>query len=98
MGPTLRVADEMSARLGSRLERINSAYRSPAYNARIGGSASSSQHVHNCALDLKFACGAAEAARMARELRDEGFFSGGVGTYRNFVHVDTRGSDVTWWG
>ena len=48
ISPTLRVAEKMSARLNSPLERVNSAYRSPAYNARIRGRASKSQHMQNC--------------------------------------------------
>lgn len=98
MEPTLRVADELAKRLDAPLVRINSAYRSPRYNARIGGAASHSQHLNNNALDLKFACGGSEAARLARRLRDEGAFVGGIGIYRNFVHLDTRGENVTWWG
>jgi hypothetical protein len=97
MTPALRVADEMAARLGSAPEKINSAYRSPGYNARIGG-ARKSQHMRNCALDLDFACGAAKASRVARQLRDEGFFTGGIGIYSGFVHIDTRGTNETWWG
>jgi hypothetical protein len=98
MEPTLRVADELAKRLGAPLVRINSAYRSPRYNARIGGAASGSQHLNNNALDLKFACGASEVAHLARRLRDEGSFAGGIGIYRKFVHLDTRGENVTWWG
>ena len=95
--PVLRVADEMAKRLGAPPVRINSAYRSLAYNTRIGG-AKSSQHLRNCALDLKFACGSSKASLVARQLREEGFFSGGIGIYSGFVHIDTRGTNETWWG
>ena len=97
ISPTLQVADKIAARLDSELVEINSAYRNPRYNRRVGGS-SGSQHMLNTALDLKFACGPSKASKVARQLRDEGYFSGGIGIYRTFVHIDTRGTDETWCG
>jgi hypothetical protein len=96
--PTLRMAEEIRRRLGVRLERINSAYRNPAYNARIRGSASSSYHIRNMALDLRFACAPSSAARIVAQLRKERKFAGGLGIYRRFIHIDTRGSNTTWYG
>ena len=76
---------------------ITSAYRSKGYNARVGGSRNS-RHTHHDALD--FRCGSGTPAQWAaflRGLRDEGVFSGGIGTYaRGWVHVDTRGSNADW--
>lgn len=94
----LRVADEMRERLGKPLVYINSAYRSPEYNAVCSGSATQSYHMSNCALDLVFESGPAAAFSMAKELRGEKLFKGGVGAYPGFVHVDTRGSNATWGG
>jgi len=54
--------------------------------------------MENRALDLVFAGGPAEAAETAKELREEGFFRGGIGTYTSFVHIDTRGRNATWEG
>lgn len=92
----LRVADEMRERLGKPLVYISSAYRSPEYNAVCSGSASRSHHMNNCALDLVFESGPSAAFGMAKELRGEKFFKGGIGAYSSFVHVDTRGSNATW--
>jgi len=97
MEPTLRVADEVRRRLGLRIVRINSAYRSPYYNSRVRGAARDSYHIKNQALDIKFACRASTAAYVARQLRAEGFFSGGIGIYSTFIHIDTRGTNATWW-
>jgi len=91
---TLRVADELRDRLGARAE-VLSVYRSPAYNTAING-ASRSQHVRNRALDLKFSCSSDEAFAIAEKMREEGIFSGGIGRYSSFIHIDTRGYDATW--
>lgn len=93
---TLKVADEIRHRLGKPLYCINSAYRCPAYNAECSGAASHSYHMKNRALDLMFTGGPEAAADVARKLREEGFFSGGIGVYPSFIHVDTRGYDASW--
>lgn len=94
--PTLKIADQIRHELGSQLVRINSAYRSPEYNAVCSGAASRSYHMKNCALDLIFESGPEKAAGMAMKLRESGAFRGGVGTYSGFIHIDTRGHNATW--
>lgn len=95
--PTLRVADEIRHRLGTPLKLINSAYRSPNYNLACSG-AKQSYHMQNRALDLMFRDGPEAASAAAKELRAEGFFKGGIGTYSSFIHIDTRGFEATWGG
>jgi hypothetical protein len=89
-----RVADEARHRLGRPL-RINSAYRSPAYNRAIGG-ASASIHMKGGALDLSGS--PATLHRILTEMRREGLFRGGIGRYKTFVHVDVRGKNADWQG
>jgi uncharacterized protein YcbK (DUF882 family) len=89
-----KVADEARHRLGKPL-RINSAYRSPAYNRAISG-ASKSIHVLGGALDLSGS--PATLHKILTQLRKEGFFKGGIGKYRTFVHVDVRGKNADWAG
>ncbi len=77
---------------------VNSAYRTQSHNARVGGEPNS-QHRYelgpkSVAADVRFAQGsprewAAEAERLLGN-------SGGIGTYRTFVHVDNRGSRGRW--
>lgn len=97
MPATLFVADEIRERLGRPLRLITSAYRNPRYNRACGG-ASQSWHTKNCALDLVYEGGPRKAAEIARELRSEGFFEGGIGLYRTFIHIDTRGRNASWRG
>lgn len=95
IAPTLRVVDRLAAELGQRVH-INSAYRSPAYNATCPGAARWSQHLRNAALDVRFASPPEQVSALARSLRDKGLFRGGVGLYPNFTHIDTRGRNADW--
>jgi len=89
------VADEARHQFGSAL-RVVSGYRSPAYNAAIGG-ASGSFHLRAMALDLAPVNGdVAGLWEVIQGMRRRAAFSGGVGRYRTFVHVDTRGSNPSW--
>lgn len=96
--PTLKVADMIRERLGTPLLKITSAYRCPRYNMEIPGAASRSYHVKNQALDLVFGGSNRKAWEVARRLRNERFFRGGIGLYPTFIHVDTRGYDANWRG
>ena len=92
----LLVADAVRKELDVPLKMINSAYRSPDYNAECNGAVSKSYHTRNLALDLIYACPSGDAARAARKLRDEGLFKGGIGVYTTFIHIDTRGRNANW--
>jgi len=103
--PTLVVADELRELVGVPLT-ITSAYRSPAYNAAVGGEANSF-HMRFMALDLIPAgISPRSLAAAAKKLRGRTFkvpntnahftFRGGIGTYSSFVHIDTRGYDANW--
>ncbi len=93
--PTLWIADMARERLGFSLT-ITSAYRSPDYNKAVGG-AIRSQHLANTALDIIPSKGRVEQLYdQLIAMRKGGAFSGGVGIYDSFVHVDTRGKNATW--
>jgi hypothetical protein len=89
-----KVADEARHRLCKPL-RINSAYRSPAYNRAISG-ASASIHVRGGALDLSGS--PATLHKILTQMRAEGLFRGGIGRYKTFCHVDVRGKNADWQG
>jgi hypothetical protein len=93
---TLEVADELRHRLGVPLRVVVSAYRSPEYNAKCPGASRYSQHLYNRALDLVFDCSPEAAFAMADRMREEGTFTGGLGLYETFIHIDTRGRNATW--
>jgi hypothetical protein len=92
----LQMADALAGRLGEDVLEVISAYRSPEYNAMCPGAAKNSQHVKNAALDLVFRVPPAKVASVARALRAEGLFRGGVGLYKTFTHIDTRGYNADW--
>lgn len=95
MEQTAKTLQEVRTRLGKPI-RITSAYRSPAYNKRIGG-VSNSTHVQFNALDLVSDKPTA-LYLLLLDFRREGLFKGGLGLYRSFVHLDTRGHNATWRG
>lgn len=76
---------------------IHSAYRTPQYNAKVGGVAHS-QHCYGTAADISVRGHApAEVAAYARQLMPDW---GGVGVYakKGFTHIDVREKKSDWAG
>lgn len=72
---------------------INSAYRTQAYNAKVGGAARS-QHLLGTAADITLAgVTPLEVAQYAEFLQPK---AGGIGVYQTFTHVDVRASRSRW--
>lgn len=76
---------------------INSAYRSPAYNAKIGG-VPNSEHTKANAIDFKVTGVAAnEVQKLCAELMRAGTIKkGGIGLANSYTHLDTRGTMKGW--
>jgi len=75
----------LQEKLGKRIQ-VNSGYRSPAYNRKVGG-AKRSKHMDGTAIDITFAgFNREERAKAARIAREVGFK--GLGYYNSFLHVD----------
>lgn len=76
---------------------INSGYRSPKYNAKIGG-VKDSQHLRGTAADIRVAgMTPKELAEVIEELiKRRKMKEGGIGIYPNFVHYDHRGRKARW--
>jgi len=73
--------------------RINSGYRTKAYNALVGG-ASESQHVLGTAADILVdGVTPQQVAAYADQIG-----MGGIGTYKTFTHVDVRPNKARWNG
>ena len=91
--PTLKVCERIRAKLRVHLPDavliVNSGYRSPEYNKKVGG-AESSLHLEFSALDIR--CPQAPASVVADYARqDPDAARLGIGEYSGFVHVDSRG-------
>lgn len=74
---------------------INSAYRTPAYNKKVGG-ATYSQHLYGTAADIRISGVKPKvvAAYVETLMPDKG----GIGIYKNFTHVDVREKKSRWNG
>tara|TARA_R110000744_G_scaffold82750_1_gene162586 strand:+ start:19114 stop:19485 length:372 start_codon:yes stop_codon:yes gene_type:complete len=76
---------------------VNSAYRSPSYNKKIGG-VSNSQHILGKAADIT-AEGYTPAqvyARIEKLIKSGDMLQGGLGSYSTFTHYDIRKTRARW--
>lgn len=72
---------------------ITSAYRTAAHNKKVGGAARS-QHLYGIAADIMVkGVTPGKVAAYADTLLPE---KGGIGEYRNFVHIDVRKVKCRW--
>lgn len=91
--PSIVALDQLRNLLGASIHLL-SVYRSPAYNSAVGG-VSQSQHMEFKAIDFYASTGSpSHWASVLKELRSQGVFSGGIGIYDTFVHIDCRGVNV----
>lgn len=74
---------------------INSAYRTPTHNKKVGGT-TYSQHLYGRAADIsvKNVTPKKVAAYAETLLKNKG----GIGTYPTFVHIDVRATKSRWVG
>lgn len=88
------VLETIRAHFGTAV-RINSGYRTPQYNAKVGGVAHS-QHCYGTAADITVRGQApATVAAFARQIMPDW---GGVGVYarKGFTHIDVREKRSDW--
>lgn len=76
---------------------VNSGYRTPAYNKRVGGK-SASQHLKAKAADItaKSFTPKQLAARIEKLIAAGKMKQGGIGIYPGFTHYDVRGTKARW--
>lgn len=80
-----------------RVIKINSAYRSPEHNKKIGG-VKNSQHVLGKAADIAVVgLNSRIVYEIINDLIDKGdMLQGGLGLYNSFVHYDIRKTKARW--
>ena len=76
---------------------INSGYRSPAHNAKVGGK-KNSYHMKAMAADItcKSKTPKQLAAVIEKLIAAKKMKQGGIGIYPGFLHYDVRGSKARW--
>ena len=76
---------------------INSSYRPPDYNKKIGG-AKNSQHLTASAADITCKSKSPKqlAAIVERLIKEGKLYFGGIGIYPGFIHVDIRKNKARW--
>ena len=76
---------------------INSGYRSPLHNAKVGGSPNS-QHLLGKAADIRVnGMTPKEVKAVVERLISEGkMHNGGIGLYPTFLHYDCRDNPARW--
>ena len=74
---------------------INSAYRTPSYNKKVGG-ATYSQHLYGTAADIHI--NGVKPKDLAAYIETLMPNKGGIGIYSSFVHVDVREVKARWNG
>lgn len=101
LGNVARLADNLQILRDSISKpiKINSAYRTPEYNKKVGG-VITSQHMTAKAADIRVkGLGPKRLGEKIKKLIKEGKMDkGGVGVYKNFVHYDIRGVNRRWYG
>ena len=78
---------------------INSGYRSPEYNKKVGG-VKNSQHTKGRAADIRVNSLTPKELHDVIEklIADKKMKQGGLGLYGTFVHYDVRGTKARWNG
>lgn len=95
--PPLWVLDQLRESINLPI-RITSCFRSLAYNKAVG-STSGSFHVKGSAIDFQVdGMSPLQVFNRLNKMRHAGCFTGGLGLYSTFVHIDAglRGRNATW--
>jgi uncharacterized protein YcbK (DUF882 family) len=76
---------------------INSGYRTPSYNKKVGGKPAS-QHLLAKAADITVKSKTPKqlAAIVEKMIKDKRLWFGGIGIYPGFLHLDVRRSKARW--
>ena len=96
--PVLWVLDQLRQSIDLPI-RLTSIYRSPEYNHKGVKGSPRSFHMRNCAVDFQIdGMSPQQAFNRLNKMRHAGCFTGGLGAYSTFCHIDAglRGRNATW--
>lgn len=89
-----QLLEKVRSHFGGVSVTLNSGYRTVAYNARVSGSSSESQHCNGNAADIVVK--GVKPRDVARYIETLIPSSGGIGVYTTFTHVDVRKTKARW--
>lgn len=90
----INVLEEIRAHFNKPIT-ITSGYRTPEYNAKIGG-VKNSQHTKGTAADIKVS--GIPAREVQKYLKGKYPNKYGIGSYETFTHIDVRDKKARWRG
>lgn len=97
VAPLVKALDVVREQVG-RPVRLTNVYRHDTYNACIGGVPASQHRLFWAADIVASGIDAAACADCVQAVRAQNVFTGGIGHYRSFVHIDVRGHNADWTG
>jgi uncharacterized protein YcbK (DUF882 family) len=89
----LDMLEILRRKIGDRPIIVNSGYRCPSYNEKVGG-VHGSYHLYGMAADVRVA--GMEPVKLIQYAYDVGFL--GLGLYKTFCHLDIRANYTSWEG
>jgi uncharacterized protein YcbK (DUF882 family) len=89
----LDMLEILRKRIGDTPVIINSGYRCPSYNEKVGG-VPGSYHLYGMAADVRVP--GMEPGKLIQYAYDVGFL--GLGLYQGFCHLDIRSEYASWEG
>jgi hypothetical protein len=97
VAPLVKALDAVREQVGKPV-RLTNVYRHGSYNTCIGGVATSQHSLFRAADIVVSGIDAAACADCAQVVRAQNVFTGGIGRYKSFVHIDVRGHNADWKG
>jgi hypothetical protein len=97
VAPLVKALDAVREQVGRPI-RLTNVYRDGPYNTCIGGVPTSQHSLFRAADIVASGIDTTACADCVKAVRAQNVFSGGIGRYKSFVHIDVRGHNADWKG